>query len=227
MSDHGRLIVLEGIDGSGKETQSALLAKALGDAGQSVRQISFPDYENESSVLVRLYLSGELGQKPGDVNAFAASSFYAADRYISYHTQWRQDYLNGTVMVADRYTTSNAVHQMPKLGEDDWNDFLFWLMDYEYTKLALPRPDIVVYLDMEPAATRKLIDRRAGEDGRRPDIHESNTAYLRQCRDAARYAARFYGWKVVPCSSKGEPRPISDIAQDLLAVVNKELFAGK
>ena len=139
----GRLLVIEGLDGSGKATQAKLLASHLAESGRRVMEITFPDYESDSSALVKMYLSGRFGDKPDDVNPYAASSFYAVDRYASYKTKWGSFYEAGGIVIADRYTTSNAVHQCSKLPQEQWNDFLRWAFDYEYRLLGLPAPDAV------------------------------------------------------------------------------------
>ena len=139
----GRLLVIEGLDGSGKATQAKLLASHLAESGRKVMEITFPDYESDSSALVKMYLSGQFGDKPDDVNPYAASSFYAVDRYASYKTKWGSFYEAGGIVIADRYTTSNAVHQCSKLPPEQWNDFLRWAFDYEYRLLGLPAPDAV------------------------------------------------------------------------------------
>ena len=148
----GRLLVIEGLDGSGKATQAKLLASYLAESGRRVMEITFPDYESDSSALVKMYLSGQFGDKPDDVNPYAASSFYAVDRYASYKTRWGSFYEAGGIVIADRYTTSNAVHQCSKLPPEQWDDFLRWAFDYEYRLLGLPAPDAVVYLQVDRAA---------------------------------------------------------------------------
>ena len=136
----GKLIVLEGLDGSGKATQAKLLAEHLAAQGVPVQKITFPDYASDSSALVKMYLAGQFGQHPDDVNAYAASSFYAVDRYASYKTSWGSFYEQGGVIIADRYTTSNAVHQCSKLPQEQWEEYLHWLFDYEFRLLGLPAP---------------------------------------------------------------------------------------
>ena len=130
----GKLIVLEGLDGSGKATQAKRLAAALAAEGRPVREITFPNYESDSSALVRMYLAGQFGEKPDDVNAYAASSFYAVDRYASFKSDWQAHFEAGGVLVADRYTTSNAIHQCVKLPEDEWDGFVEWLGKENLTK---------------------------------------------------------------------------------------------
>ena len=146
----GRLIVLEGLDGSGKATQAGLLYEALCGRGEQAMKITFPNYESDSSALVKMYLGGAFGQDVNDVNAYAASSFYSVDRYASYKTLWGCFYHDGGTVIADRYTTSNAVHQCSKLPREEWDAYLAWLFDFEYRKIAIPEPDTVVYLDVDP-----------------------------------------------------------------------------
>ena len=164
----GKLIVLEGLDGSGKATQAKLLEAHLKEQGFSVREITFPNYESDSSALVKMYLAGQFGQHPDDVNAYAASSFYAVDRYASYKTSWGSYYEQGGVIIADRYTTSNAVHQCSKLPPEEWEQFLHWLFDYEFHLLGLPAPDCVIYLQVDPAVSQKLMTQRYhGDESKR------------------------------------------------------------
>lgn len=203
----GKLFVLEGLDGSGKATQSNLLARAL-----DARRVSFPDYESDSSALVRMYLSGAFGTRPGDVNAYAASSFYAVDRYASYKRVWGAFYGGGGVIVADRYTTSNAVHQCSKLPREQWDAFLDWLFSYEYGLLGLPAPDTVFYLRVDPAVSLQLLRAR----GAASDIHERDRDYQARSREAADYCAARYGWAVVECTRAGELRSVGDIHAEIL-----------
>ncbi|MBQ1950030.1 MAG: deoxynucleoside kinase [Clostridia bacterium] len=211
----GKLIVIDGLDGSGKSTQLELLRTRLEQDGITSRHISFPDYEQPSSALVRLYLNGELGGSASSVNAYAASSFYAVDRYASYKTFWEEDYVAGVPVVAARYTTSNAIHQMTKLPKEEWDAFLVWLEDYEYNKLGLPKPDKVVFLDMPLEVSQRLLAKRYDGDEGKKDIHERDVHYLEQCRTAALYAAERLGWTVVPCSDGENPFPPAVIHQKL------------
>ncbi len=219
----GRLFVVEGLDGSGKATQAKRLAAALAAQGLPVREITFPAYESESSALVRMYLHGAFGDKPGDVNAYAASSFYAVDRYASYKTDWGRFYEEGGILIADRYTTSNAVHQCSKLPPEQWDAFLHWLFEYEYTLLGLPAPDAVIYLAVDPAIGQKLMTERYHGDESKKDIHEKDVAYLEASRRAAEYCAAHLGWNSVECAADGAMRPIEEIHAELLAIAQKEL----
>lgn len=219
----GKLIVIEGLDGSGKSTQLELLPKSLSELGIECRTVSFPNYDSDSSALVKMYLSGEFGSKPEDVNAFAASTFYAVDRFASYKTNWGEFYENGGTVVAGRYTTSNAVHQASKLDPKKWEEFLSWLYEFEYEKIGIPKPDMVIFLDMPTDVSQKLLSKRYSGDNEKKDIHERDVDYLDHCRKAALFTAEFSGWQIVPCAENGEPRTIEAIAEDIKNKV-KTLF---
>lgn len=207
----GKLIVIEGLDGSGKATQAKLLSERL--CGQ---QISFPDYASDSSALVKMYLSGQFGAHPADVNAYAASSFYAVDRYASYKTKWGKEYKAGGLVIADRYTTSNAIHQCSKLPKDQWNGYLEWLFDFEYNRLGIPAPDMVIYLRVDPVFSQKLLEKRYHGDTRKKDIHESDLEYLERSRIAADYCAERLGWDIIECMNEGGMRSIQMIGEDII-----------
>ena len=209
----GKLIVLEGLDGSGKATQAKLLAEHLAAQGVPVQKITFPDYASDSSALVKMYLAGQFGQHPDDVNAYAASGFYAVDRYASYKTSWGSFYEQGGVIIADRYTTSNAVHQCSKLPQKQWEEYLHWLFDYEFRLLGLPAPDRVIYLQVDPAVSQRLMTQRYHGDESKKDIHEADFSYLMSCREAALYAAKRFDWQVIECCDGENPLPIEQISQ--------------
>ncbi len=220
---NGRLITMEGLDGSGKATQTKLLCEALSQRGVMLRRISFPDYAEPSSTLAKMYLDGAFGTDPNAVNAYAASSFYAVDRYASYVRHWRQDYLNGSLIVADRYTTSNIVFQLSKLPKAQWESFIDWVQDYEYGKLGIPRPDLTVYLDMPPEVSQKLMEARYNGDENKKDIHESNVAYLRECRESAAYAAERLNWKVIHCAEGENPKTVENIHAEIIKKIAEEM----
>ncbi len=217
------LIVIEGLDGSGKSTQIELLKQRFTEDGVSVRQIKLPDYEDKSSTLVKMYLGGEFGKNPDDVNIYAASSFYAVDRFASYKRHWQEDYLSGTVILADRYTTSNAVHQSVKLPAQQWNTYLDWLTDYEYNKMGIPKPTCVIYLDMPVEISQKLMSKRYKGNEDKKDIHEANVEYLLKCRTAAMFAAEKFGWSVIKCSEDGEPLTIKEINNAIYKEVKRKI----
>ena len=211
----GKLIVLEGTDGSGKSTQLSLMVARLTAEGKQFHQLDFPRYKEESSALIRLYLGGAFGTKPSDVNAYAASAFYAVDRYASYKQDWGSWYEQGGLVISDRYTTSNAVHQASKVSPEEQDKFLNWLYEFEYAQLALPRPDLVIYLDVPTNFTEKLMRHREAETNTKADIHEQDTSYLATCRKTGRAAAEFYGWTVISCVRDGAMRSIEDIHEEI------------
>ncbi len=217
----GKLIVIEGTDGSGKSTQFRLMSERLEREGVTFKHIVFPRYSEESSALIRMYLGGQFGTKPSDVNAYAASSFFSVDRFASYKMDWGQWYEDGGVVLSDRYTTSNAVHQTSKEPEEKQQEFLGWLYDFEYNKLGLPRPDLTLYLDVPTDFTEKLLRHREQDTNTKADIHEKDTAYLATCRESGRAAAAFYGWTVVQCVRDGQMRSIEDIHAEIYAHVKK------
>lgn len=215
----GKLIVIEGTDGSGKSTQFRLLSQRLEAEGRQFRHLVFPRYDQPSSALIRMYLGGKFGGSPSDVNAYAASAFYAVDRYASYKQDWGQWYEQGGVVLSDRYTTSNAVHQASKEPAESRRAFLKWLYEFEYDRLGLPRPDLVVYLDVPTDFTEKLLRSREQATQTHADIHEQDMAYLATCREIGRTAAEYYGWKVVSCVRDGAMRSIEDIHEEIYRCV--------
>lgn len=219
----GNLLVLEGLDGSGKSTQMGLLQNRLEAWNIPYKRIKAPDYSSPSSALVTMYLNGEFGSHPGDVNAYAASTFYAADRYACFQTKWKKAYSDGTFVIADRYTTSNAIFQMPKLNRELWDSYLAWLEDFEYKKLGLPRPSLVIYLDVPVDISQKLLEKRYAAEGGAKDVHEQDISYQMLCREAAGYAAKAYGWDVVPCAENGTLRTAEDIAGDVFSLVSTRM----
>ena len=211
-------IVLEGLDGSGKGTQTERLRQRLENEGKRVRVIDFPDYSSEGCTLVKMYLDGKLGADPDDTNAYSASMFFAADRYVSFVTSWKADYENeDTVIIANRYTTANAYHQLSKMPEGEWDSFLEWLWDFEFSKLGLPRPDRVILLDMPERISSSMVRHRSEATGRKMDIHETHEDYLLKCRRAASYVAEKCGWSVISCADEqaDAPRTREEIAEDV------------
>ena len=215
----GKLIVIEGTDGSGKSTQFGLLSQRLEGENTPFRRLVFPRYAEESSALIRMYLGGAFGTKPSDVSAYAASAFYAVDRYASYKQDWGQWYEDGGLVISDRYTTSNAVHQASKEPAETRGDFLHWLYEFEYDKLGLPKPDLVIYLDVPTDWTEKMMRHREAETNTKADIHEKDLEYLATCRRSGRAAAEYYGWKIISCVENGQMRSIEDIHEEIYRLV--------
>ena len=215
----GKLIVLEGIDGSGKSLQYRKLSEKLTAAGRDFHKIVFPRYDNESSSLIRTYLSGGFGSNPGDVNAYAASSFFAVDRFASYKEDWEEIYKNGGLIISDRYTTSNAVHQGSKLPYDELFDFFGWLNDFEYVKMGIPKPDLVLYLEVDLETSIRRMRKREAVNSTKADIHELDEAYLSRCLSTAEKAADFYSWKRIGFMSGGVERDAEEKSMEIFNIV--------
>jgi len=213
----GKLIVFEGIDGSGKSTQFQLMCSRLVSEGAAFKRLRFPRYDAPSSALIRLYLDGSFGSRPEDVNPYAASAFYAVDRFASYAEEWRADYLSGGLFLADRYTTSNAIHQAAKLPVEKRAEFFAWLEDFEYGRMELPAPDAVFYMDVPPGLAAANLAGRQAKTGETGDIHETHRTYLERCVEAAELAADYYGWMKVPCAENGRMRDADSLHGELYA----------
>ncbi len=214
----GKFIVIDGLDGSGKHTQLTRLAEYLEKKGKKVRCVDFPHYHTPGCVLVEEYLSGRFGDSPSDTGAYAASLFYAMDRYYSYKTDWQKDYLDpDTFVLADRYTTANAVHQTSKLDKSEWDKYLAWLFDTEFEKLSLPKPDFVIYLEMLPKLSLELVNSRSLSDNRAKDIHEKDENFFKASYEAAVYAAEKYSWERIRCYTDDEKlRTRDDIFSEII-----------
>ena len=211
----GKLIVIEGLDGSGKATQTKNLFDYLTSNGEQVVKVTFPDYDSPASALVKMYLNSEFGDDPNAVNAYSASAFYAVDRVASYIKNWKEDYLSGKTILCDRYATSNIIYQMSKVPQEEKDPFIDWQYDFEYNKLGLPAPTQVIYLDVEPEVSQKLMLKRYNGDESKKDLHEKNVDFLLTCRETALYAAKKLGWKVISCTKDGEMKSIEDIFEEI------------
>lgn len=218
-----KLIIMEGLDGSGKSTQTQLLQNYFENKGIEYKKIKLPDYDSPSSTLVKMYLGGEFGKKASDVNAYAAGAFYAVDRYASFKQNWKTDYENNVLILADRYATSNSIYQMEKIASDKWDEYLNWSADFEYNKLGIPKPDCVIFLDMPVEISQKLMTGRYNGDEGKKDVHEADVEFLQKCRKSALYAAKKQNWNVVPCSDGNEPLSIEEIHNNVVKIIEKEL----
>lgn len=215
----GKLIIIEAGDGSGKATQTKLLCDKLKKADKNICQVEYPDYASESSALVKMYLRGDFGKTADAVNAYAASTFFAVDRYASYRTKWQKPYESGAIVLADRYTTSNMVHQAVKINDaSEREKFLQWLFDLEFIKMRLPQPDLVIFLDMPPQFSDMLLQKREGAAKNR-DIHEADKNYLHHCYTVYKGIAKKYSWQTVACTAEGKIRPAEEISKDVYALV--------
>jgi len=219
----GKLIVMEGIDGSGKSTQYKKLCDRLDAEGTEYRKVVFPRYSEDSSALLRAYLEGKFGEKPGDVNAYAASTFFAVDRFASFKTDWGDYYKNGSTILLDRYTTSNACHQGSKVPEGERQKFWDWLYDFEFHMMELPKPDLVLYLDIDVETSRRQMAQRQSDTHTTADIHEKDFVYLSECLAAGHAAADHYGWKRIRCVAEGAMRSVEDIHEDVYRAVKEIL----
>ncbi len=224
----GKLIVIEGTDGSGKATQAGILVERLQAEGIAVRKVDYPNYQSQSSALVKMYLNGEFGDCPEDLNAYAASAFYAVDRIASYKKEWEKFYLQGGVVIADRYTTSNMIHQAVKISNKaEQKEYLDWLWDFEFAKCGLPVPDAVFFLAMPPAVSVQLMCGRDNKAGSSRDIHEQNRAYLDLCYNNACHIANQFSWRRVDCTGEGQLKSIEIIHNEIYGQIGKLLGRGK
>lgn len=218
-----KLIIIEGLDGCGKSTQTALIEEYLKRENVAFKKIKLPDYDSPSSTLVKMYLGGEFGRDADSVNAYAAGAFYAVDRFASYKLGWKKDYEDGTLILADRYATSNSIYQMEKLEPSQWDEYLDWSADFEYNKIGIPKPDLVIYLDMPVEISQRLMTSRYDGDENKKDVHEANVAFLNRCRASALYAAEKQGWVVINCSDGVNPLPVKEIHNKIVQYVKEEI----
>lgn len=222
----GKLIVIEGVDASGKATQTKLLYEYLKEKYKKVEKIEFPDYESESSSLVKMYLNGEFGKNANDVSPYIASTFFAADRYASYKTKWEKLYNDDYIIIADRYVTANMIHQASKFdNKEEKEKFLNWLCDFEYNLYKLPEPDIKLFLNVPPHISAELMRERLNKftEQEEKDIHERDSEYLKKTYENAVYIADNYGFKTVNCVKDEKLRTIDDIAGEIRRIIENEL----
>ncbi len=216
-------VVIDGLDGSGKSTQLNLMEEFFAENNYRFKRIKLPDYESPSSALVKMYLNGSFGTEPQDVNIYAASAFYTVDRYANFVTKWKSDYLDGVHIIADRYTTSNAIYQTAKIPRKDWDDFLKWLEDFEYVKTGIPKPDLTIFLDMPVQVSQKLMTKRYSGDELKKDVHEKNVDFLNHCRKAALYTAEKWDWVIVNCAENNMPRSVESINHEIISIIKEAL----
>ena len=210
----GKLFVIEGTDGSGKQTQLERLKQRFDEENIEYKSMSFPNYENESSSLVKMYLAGEFGENAKDVSPYIASTFFAADRYATFKRYYEDFYNNGGIILADRYTTANMVHQAGKIQDsEERKKFLNWLYDFEFNLYGLPKPDKVFFLNMPPEYSLKLTQDRENKFSHKQakDIHERDKNHIIDSYNAACSIIDEYNWTEIKCIKDGKIRTIEDI----------------
>ena len=222
----GKLFIIEGLDGSGKETQTKKLYQRLKADHINIRKVEYPNYKSDSSALVKMYLNGDFGKNADDVDAYVSSTFYAVDRYASYKTEWEDFYLKGGIVLADRYTSSNMIHQASKIEDkEEQTQFLYWLEDLEFRMYGLPRPSKVIFLDMPPEYSKKLMENRDNKitGQSKKDIHESNFEYLKKSYKNAMDVVKAYNWPIISCVENGRILSIDEIHEKVYTEVKKGL----
>ena len=224
----GKLIIIEGTDGSGKQTQTELLYKRLSEikGEEKVKKISFPNYESRASEPVKMYLAGEFGKTAESVNAYAASVLYSVDRFASFKTEWEEFNNDGGIVISDRYTISNMIHQVPKISDkSEQSKYLDWLIDLEWEKIGIPKPDVVFFLDIPFEISQKLMKNRENKitGEKEKDIHEKDKNYLKNAYEVAKELSLKYNWNVVSCVNEDKLRTIEEINNELLEVVLKNI----
>lgn len=222
----GKLIVIEGTDSSGKETQTRKLYEKLEKEITNVRKLSFPNYKSPACEPVKMYLAGAFGDNALDINPYPVSTMFAIDRYASYKMEWEKFYQDGGIIVTDRYTTSNMVHQASKIESiDKKNEYLDWLEELEYSKMGIPRPDLIIFLNMPTETAAELMAQRknkiTGEDIK--DIHEKDISYLKKSYENACNIAKKYNWLEIKCVENGRLKTIDEIGEEIFSVVEKIL----
>ena len=222
----GKLIVIEGTDSSGKETQTRKLYERLEKEITNVRKLSFPNYKSPACEPVKMYLAGAFGDNALDINPYPVSTMFAIDRYASYKMEWEKFYQDGGIIVSDRYTTSNMVHQASKIESiDKKNEYLDWLEELEYSKMGIPRPDLIIFLNMPTETAAELMAQRknkiTGEDIK--DIHEKDISYLKKSYENACNIAKKYNWLEIKCVENGRLKTIDEIGEEIFSVVEKIL----
>ena len=222
----GKLFVIDGTDGSGKQTQFTKLQERLTKDNINFKTVSFPNYESPSSSLVKMYLSGKFGENAKDVSPYIASTFYAADRYATFKTGYQKFYDEGGIILADRYTTANMVHQAGKIKDkQERKKFLDWLWDFEFNLYSLPVPTEVFFLNMPVEKSLELIQKRANKftHNTKKDIHERDKNHLIDSYNAACDVAKDYNWYEIKCIKDNNLRTIEDIHEEIYKEVKKHI----
>ena len=226
MPNKGKLFVIDGTDGSGKQTQFEKLKERLAKDGIEYKMVSFPNYDSQSSSLVKMYLSGEFGREAKKISPYIASTFYAVDRYATFETSYKEYYEKGGIILADRYTTANMVHQAGKIkNKEERKKFLDWLWDFEFNLYGLPVPNKVFFLNMPIEKSMELIKNRENKftHNTQKDIHESDREHLLDAYKSACDVAKDYHWYEVQCVKEKQIRTIEDIHEEIYEEVKKHI----
>ena len=222
----GKLIIIEGSDGSGKATQTKKLYDRLEKNNYNIKKVEFPNYNSESSALVKMYLRGDFGKHAEDVDPYVCSTFFAVDRYASFKTEWEEFYNDGGIIICDRYTTSNMIHQASKMEVEERDKYLEWLNDLEFNLYKIPKPDCVIFLDVPVEMSQKLMKDRnnkiTGESEK--DIHESDFDYLKKSYENSLYIAKKYDWQRINCIKDDNMRTIDDIHEEIYSIVKAKIL---
>lgn len=224
---NSKLIVIDGLDGSGKSTQIELISKKLTELSLRTTYVKYPNYDSPTGQAVKMYLDGCFSEKSESVNLYAASCLFSADRYVGFKTKWENSYNNGDIIIADRYVSSNLIYQMSKLPENQWDDYFNWLYDFEYRKICLPKPCQVIFLDMDISVSQKLINTRYSGDDSKKDIHERDIKFLEKCRKAALYSAERDNWSIIKCNDGNTPLDIQLINEKILKIIKDTILHVK
>lgn len=222
----GKLFVIDGTDGSGKQTQFIKLIERFNLEGIDYKTVSFPNYDSPSSALVKMYLSGDFGKNAKDVSPYIASNFYAADRYATFKTGFQEYYDNGGIILADRYTTASMVHQAGKIyDKQERKKFINWLFDLEFNLYGLPQPSRVFFLNMPVEKSTELMQNRENKFTKesKKDIHESDKNHLIDSYNAACDVAKDYNWYEIKCMKNDKIRTIDDIHEEIFNEIKKHI----
>jgi dTMP kinase len=225
-----KIFVIEGTDGSGKETQTKALFERLTNEGNTIYKTSFPNYNSQSSGPVKEYLSGNISQNPNDISAKAASLFYAVDRYITYKEEIEKIYNDDkTIILLDRYVSSNLLHQGSKIiaNSDDYtklDEFTNWIYEREFGDLELPKPNEVFFLYVPTQYTLKMMENRKNKitNNDKKDIHESDTNHLLNSVKSGLYLAKKLNWNIIECIKDDKLRSIEDIHEEIYGIIKSK-----
>lgn len=225
----GKLIVIEGTDSSGKETQTKKLYERLSFLGKNIMKITFPNYESPACAPVKMYLAGEFGSNALEVNPYPASTMYAIDRYASYKKDWEKFYKEDGIVITDRYTQSNMIHQGSKIkNPKEKENYMKWLVDLEFNKMEIPKPDIVLFINMPFEFAQELMKNRENKitGEMKKDIHEKDKEYMKLSYINACEIAKSENWVEISCVKEGKLKTIEEISEDIFEAVKDIVFGG-